>query len=247
MKKIPTLFEREFRNHKVVGITEKVTEGMEWVLEGEGTATIKVDGACCAIIGEKLYKRYDAKKGRTPPKGAIPCCDPDPVTGHWPHWLICDPDDPADKWFCEAYKNTVPCQLLKDRTYEAVGPHFQGNPYHLPHDILEPHGIVEIECKRSFEGIREYLRTHDIEGIVFWKDGEPKCKIKRSDFGFPWPYTRQSTQVELVVNGRCALCGNKLEEGRLFVCKKCSDAGYKPEGLDRIMNYIDYGGEGGRQ
>lgn len=25
-----------------------------------------------------------------------------------------------------------------------------------------------------------------MEGIVFWKDGEPKCKIKRSDFGFPW-------------------------------------------------------------
>lgn len=24
------------------------------------------------------------------------------------------------------------------------------------------------------------------EGIVFWKDGQPQCKIKRSDFGFPW-------------------------------------------------------------
>ena len=21
---------------------------------------------------------------------------------------------------------------------------------------------------------------------VFWKDGEPRCKIKRSDFGFKW-------------------------------------------------------------
>lgn len=28
---------------------------------------------------------------------------------------------------------------------------------------------------------------HEIEGIVFWKDGEPRCKIKRSDFGFEWP------------------------------------------------------------
>ena len=25
-----------------------------------------------------------------------------------------------------------------------------------------------------------------IKGIVFWKDGQPQCKIKRSDFGFPW-------------------------------------------------------------
>ena len=25
------------------------------------------------------------------------------------------------------------------------------------------------------------------EGLVFWKDGEPQCKIKRSDFEFEWP------------------------------------------------------------
>ena len=36
------------------------------------------------------------------------------------------------------------------------------------------------------EGIRTYLETHVIEGIVFWKDGQPWCKIKRTDFGLPW-------------------------------------------------------------
>ena len=36
------------------------------------------------------------------------------------------------------------------------------------------------------DGIRTYLDTHVIEGIVFWKDGQPQCKIKRKDFGFPW-------------------------------------------------------------
>lgn len=25
-----------------------------------------------------------------------------------------------------------------------------------------------------------------MEGIVFWKDGEPRCKIKKTDFGLPW-------------------------------------------------------------
>ena len=29
--------------------------------------------------------------------------------------------------------------------------------------------------------------THNIESLVFWKDGEPQCKIKRSDFGIKWP------------------------------------------------------------
>ena len=31
MKKIPTLFEREYENHKVVGIKPTVTPGLEWV------------------------------------------------------------------------------------------------------------------------------------------------------------------------------------------------------------------------
>lgn len=184
MKKIPTLFEREFRGRKVVGITDTVTPGLEWVLEGAGTATVKLDGSCCAIINGVLYKRYDAKKGKKPPANAIPCCDPDPVTGHWPHWVLVDPDNAADKWFARAYDNTP---KLGDRTYEAIGPHFQGNPYGLSDDILEPHGVKKIQVPRTFAGIRDYLEHHNIEGIVFWKDGRPQCKIKRSDFGFAWP------------------------------------------------------------
>lgn len=45
MKKIPTLFEREYENGKVVGITPNVYPGMEWVLKGMGDATIKLDGS----------------------------------------------------------------------------------------------------------------------------------------------------------------------------------------------------------
>ena len=184
MKKIPTLFERVFDGRKVVGVTEKVTPGMEWALTGEGEATVKIDGSCCAILGGTFYKRYDAKKGKKPPANAIPCCDPDPVTGHWPHWVPVDFNNPADKWFVRALDNTP---ALEDRTYEAIGPHFQGNPYGLCDDILEPHGVKKIEVQRTFLDIRDYLEHHSIEGIVFWKDGEPQCKIKRSDFGFAWP------------------------------------------------------------
>ena len=53
--------------------------------------------------------------------------------------------------------------------------------------MLIKHGVVRLDVDRSFEGLRDYLANHNIEGIVFWKDGEPKCKIKRSDFGFSWP------------------------------------------------------------
>ena len=183
MKKIPTLFKREFENHKVISVTNEVTEGMEWVLEGKGIATVKIDGSCCAIIGGEFYKRYDAKNGKKPPDGAIPCCAPDPVTGHHPHWVKVNKDNPSDKWFLSAYERL---KDKKDGTYEAIGEHFQGNPYCLIGDTLEPHGEEIIEVERTFEGIKQYLTENYVEGIVFWLDGEPKCKIKRSDFGLEW-------------------------------------------------------------
>lgn len=62
MKKIPTLFERVFENHHIKEVLPNVTPGMEFVLEGKGDATVKIDGSCCAIIDGKFYLRYDAKK-----------------------------------------------------------------------------------------------------------------------------------------------------------------------------------------
>ncbi len=184
MKKIPTLFERKYENHRVVDVLPNCHAGMEWVLEGEGVATVKIDGACCAIFDGEFYRRYDAKRGKTPPDGAIPCCDPDPITGHHPHWIKVEKDDPSSKWFISAYQNTP---QRTDGTYEAVGIHFQGNPYLLDKDWLVKHGALVVDVERSFDGIKEWLRTHNEEGLVFWLDGEPMCKIKRSDFGFPWP------------------------------------------------------------
>lgn len=188
MKKIPTLFKREFEGHKIVGITDEITPGCEEAFR-DGIATVKFDGSCCAIIDGKFFKRYDCKKGKTPPVNAIPCCEPDPITGHWPHWVPVYEDDPGDKWFEEALYNTLYLtnnMVLNDGTYEAVGPHFQGNPYSLEKDRLIEHGIVGVAVNRDFESIKRYLENNEIEGLVFWLNGEPVCKIKRSDFGLKW-------------------------------------------------------------
>lgn len=192
MKKIPTLFEKQFDERgKFVGISDKVTPGMEWVLAGDGIATVKIDGAACAVINGLLYKRYDAKRGKTPPEHAIPCDDPDAITGHWPHWVPVEPFNKTDKWFLEAALNAMNIDgvhSLEDGTYEAIGPHFNGNPYNLATDVLERHGSEVVELPdRSYEGIRNWLETHEQEGLVFWRDGEPRCKIRRKDFGFKWP------------------------------------------------------------
>ena len=192
MKKIPTLFERKFENHSVIEVLPNVTKGMEWVLNGEGEATIKIDGSCCAIINNEFYKRYDAKRGKPIPKGAIKCQEePDQITGHLPCWVKCDRFISADKWFWAAYDNFVntleayPNDNI-DGTYEAIGKHFQGNPYNMEYDILVKHGQDIVDVPRSFEGIRDWLQSHKVEGIVFWKNNQPRCKIKRSDFGFEW-------------------------------------------------------------
>lgn len=187
MKKIPTLFERVFENRKIVGITDKITPGCEEAFK-HGIPTVKIDGACCAIIDGVFYKRYDAKKGKKPPEGAIPCCDPDPVTGHWPHWVKVDFNNPDDKWFVKAYEfytNLRTC-TIPDGTYEAIGTHFQGDPYKLGVDTLIKHGSKLIWVERTFDGVKECLEDNEIEGLVFWLNDEPVCKIKRSDFGLPW-------------------------------------------------------------
>lgn len=191
MKKIPTLFRRVYDDGSPY-LTREVTKGCEWVGDGEGVATEKVDGAACAIIDGVFYRRYDAKRGKEPPSEGIPCQDaPDPVTGHWPWWVPVREGVAADRWYFTAHLNTPWCR--EDGTYEAVGPHFQRNPYDLPEDVLERHGRIKLpDCPRDWVGIREYLRAHEIEGIVWHRGNGDMCKIKRTDYGFPWPVERGS-------------------------------------------------------
>lgn len=189
MKKNPTLYQRVYEGRRVVGVTEDVTEGCERVASGEGVATVKMDGSCCAVINGEFYKRYDAKHGKPVPEGAVRCQEePDPVTGHLPCWVKVDPEDKSDKWFLAAYNDAKnENNKLEDGTYEAIGVHFQGNPYKLDKDTLVKHGEKVVEnVGRSKEELFAFLSENDLEGLVFWIDGEPVCKIKKSDFGLKW-------------------------------------------------------------
>ena len=60
MKKIPTLFERVYENNRVVDVTDKVTPGMEWVLENKGQATIKWELNVLVIVS-RLFRKISAK------------------------------------------------------------------------------------------------------------------------------------------------------------------------------------------
>lgn len=180
MIKINTLFRK---NPNDLGrVINEINPENQWVFDGEGVATQKFDGSASAIIDGSLYKRYDAKKGKNAPYGAIPCQEADVITGHHPHWVKCDRNKKEDKYFFEAF------DILEDKldaTYELCGEKVQGNPEKIKGHVLLKHGSVKINLNDlSFEGIRDYLVNHDIEGIVFHHVTDNRmCKIRKTDFG----------------------------------------------------------------
>ena len=183
MKKITTLYKKDPSD--LSRVINEVNPENEWVINGEGVATRKFDGAACAIINGDLYKRYDVKKGKSVPENAIPCQEPDHITGHWPHWVKCDPKNPADKYFGEGYANLLDSDEAVDGTYELCGPMVQGNPEGFADHILVKHGIEKIYFPdKTFEGIKKLIDELPYEGIVFHNPDGRMCKIRKSDFGF---------------------------------------------------------------
>jgi hypothetical protein len=179
MKKISTLFKKDPTN--LGRVINEINSDNEWVLYNS-RATRKFDGTASAIIDDELYKRYDVKKGRIAPENAIPCQEPDEITGHHPHWVKCDRNDSSDQYHFEAFDK------LDNRvngTYELVGPKIQANPEKYKEHFLVVHGGFDINLPAiSFEAIKEYLTNEDIEGIVFYEiNGDRMCKIRKKDFG----------------------------------------------------------------
>jgi hypothetical protein len=173
MVKIPTLFQRDesVRGHPVVN---KVTPGCEWVLAGEGIATEKLDGTNVKIEGGQMFKRQKPKERDYDAAAYVPV----------------DANDPADAWHIEAFDVDRP---VPDGIYELIGPKVQGNPHRYPSHALvsvippAPRLWIEGAEDRSFYGLRAMLAHVPIEGIVFHHSDGRFAKIKRRDYGLPWP------------------------------------------------------------
>lgn len=86
----------------------------------------------------------------------------------------------------ERMKITSP---LPDGTYELCGPSIVNNPEHVDKHVLIPHGKDALDFKFNggdpYDELVAWLKDKDIEGIVWWNDGEPVAKIKKRDFGLP--------------------------------------------------------------
>lgn len=182
MKKIISLFQRNYDGDRLV--RDEIVPGAEWVVAGEGVATEKVDGTCCMIRDGKLFKRFDAKNGKTPPAGFEAAQEPDPKTGHWPGWMPVG-DGPADARHREAFESG---EAYADGTYELLGPKVQSNPHGFEKHVLMRHGHEVLPyAPRTYDLLKRYLNEFIIEGIV-WKHPDGRMvKIKAKDFGIKWP------------------------------------------------------------
>lgn len=124
------------------------------------------------------------KKGREVPNNSIACQSPDEITGHWPHWVKCDRNNPGDKWIFIAFDAL---ENKENGTYELCGEKIQNNPEHIEGHILIKHGIEVLNITDfSYDGLRNYLSNPDldIEGIVFHHKSDGRmCKIRKKDFG----------------------------------------------------------------
>jgi len=180
MKKIPSLCCRNYDTDRLV--RDEVVPGCEWVLAGEGVATEKIDGTACLVEGGRLFGRYTLKQGKTPPDGFVPVTEVDPTTGKQEGWV---PVGGGPEWAAhrEAFDPSLP-----DGTYELVGPKVQGNPYGREGNALLRHGDIRLDFTgRTFKAIRPFLAYWPIEGIVWHHPDGRMAKIKRRDFGLPWP------------------------------------------------------------
>jgi len=183
VKKIPSIFERDWDGDRSL-VTDKPTEA-HTMLDG-ATATRKWDGTAAMVRDGRVYKRYDCKPGKTAPDGFEPAQDKDEKTGHWPGWIPVDRGKPEDKWFCDA---DLP---ENDGTYELCGPKIGGNPEGFDHHLFLEHGNLPLyHIPTDYDGLLDFFTQFRLEGIVWWKDGEPVGKIKRRDFGLPWPVTEE--------------------------------------------------------
>ena len=190
MKKIPTIFERDWAGDRS-RVIDKLTPGCEWFYTGDFYATQKHDGTCCLMRDGKLYRRFQVKPGKKAPIGFEEVDADD--SGKRYGWVLVT-GGPSDRWHLEAFSNYE--TLPDDGTYELCGPRVQGNPEGYSKHVLVPHGQSILTYGQqfgddlSFRGVRAFLQhavPAYVEGIVFWDRSlsAPIGKIKKSDFGIP--------------------------------------------------------------
>lgn len=193
MRKIPTLFLRDASNPSRV--TPEVNPEAAWLLEGTGSvATVKKDGANVRVVVEHKQDHTSVKleKRRNPSREAKRIAEVAGVPQPEPTYVQALRSDPGDKHLFAAFDSTEGRGDWPEGSWpcEALGPKIQGGAEGMEPTLynftLYPE-VPEHPPEPTFDSIRAYLSAYEIEGIVWHGEGGRMCKIKRKDFGLPWP------------------------------------------------------------
>jgi hypothetical protein len=192
MKKIPTLYVRDWTTHE---ITDEVTPGCEWVLRGEGRPTRKYDGTCMMLDSDgKWWARRIVKPHKTPPPN-FQALEIDWITGNTIGW------EPVAQspWF-KAFTDTLEHNeyfwdevlVLEGEfsdvgTYELCGPKVNGNPDGYDHHVMIRHDRVETiaAAESLIDDPKNLVRWANAvlgaEGVVWHHPDGRRAKLKYKD------------------------------------------------------------------
>ncbi len=172
MKKIPTLYLRDEDDPSI--LTHTVHPDCQWVLDGEGRATVKMDGMAVLIEDGVAYKRREVKEGEAPPEGWLHW-DLRTREGFGHGWMPIDELDPVDSHIRFA---TFRPYERRDGTYEVVGPKIQGNPHQCLIPSLFEHGTgPRFKAPTGRYALRYFLKHWPWEGIVWHHPDGRMAKI----------------------------------------------------------------------
>lgn len=140
-------------------------------------ASWKIDGTCCMVSGDQLYRRLDIRKGAAIPDGAIMGEMEDGVAKIC--WLLVNGStDPGDQWHLSALSDGkfwtlddgIPTLETFDptekATYELIGPKIGPNPYGLEEVMVNVNVNVKgVVRTKSIQ--RHYLVRHGDDTFDF--------------------------------------------------------------------------------
>ena len=194
MKKIPTIFERDWNGDRS-RVVDQYAVSLEWL--ATAVPTRKYDGTCCLVAGGRLFRRREVQANKPLPPDFV-TADRDGETGKTVGWVPVG-DGPEDQWHRQAWELLPAGWRDAGGTYELVGPNIQGNPEGYDQHILLPHSTAYRwpSVPLDFEGLKEWLSDKDIEGIVWHGPDGNMAKIKLRDFGL------KRRQVLMPPRNRC--------------------------------------------
>jgi hypothetical protein len=142
------------------------------------------------VMDGRLWKRYDCKAGRTAPEDWRPIQPKPDDNGHWMGWA---PLTEHDKWHWEAWERmSQPGDVspVPVGTYELCGPKVGVNAEGFDFHVLIKHDSFPMPPNCLFDDhltIWGQLEFFPYEGVVWHHPEGQMCKVKRTDFGLPWP------------------------------------------------------------